>query len=86
MIIPTDFVIPKDYLRVFYFEEPATGFKHWIVAEDGKLTVGGTGDASPVATSKCLDWCQESIEQIRFDVDADEQLSNNNPLPGDDLK
>jgi hypothetical protein len=83
MTIPTSFVIPKDYFRFFYFEDTETGFKHIIIAEEGKLHIGGQGKATPLATSRCLDWCQESIEQVRYDVGADEQ---DTPLPGDDAE
>jgi hypothetical protein len=67
--IPTSFRIPKRYRRAFYFEERETGFAQWIIVEAGKLRVLSKGQSSPLGQSRCLDWCAESIAQIRGELE-----------------
>lgn len=68
-VIPTSFTIPKDYLRAFYFEETETGFKQWIIVEDGQLRTAEQGAATSRGESLCLEWSAESIMRIRADLD-----------------
>jgi len=71
MTIGASFKIPKRYMRAFYFEESETGFASWIVCENGQINHLYRGKPSALGESLCLDWCAESIMQIRHDVGAD---------------
>lgn len=66
--IPCNFKIPKGYRRTFYLEDGEDKMRITISKEKGmRLEQFGPNTGN---TSLKLDWIEESIERIRFEVGA----------------
>lgn len=69
-LIPTSFTIPEGYRREFLFEDPAARFKHGLVVDKGGIHVFEEGCCGPLTTSRCLDWIEDSINEVRRELGA----------------
>ena len=71
-LIPTNFQIPKDYRREFFFEDPSARFKYRIVADHAGIHVWDVNGPVPSKTmSMCLDWIYETMIEVRRELGAE---------------
>lgn len=67
--IKPNYSIPEGFERLFMFEEAETGFRHVIVVDHDGIHIGEMGGrATDIATSRCLDWIHETLEEVRQEV------------------
>lgn len=73
--IPTAFDIPSTYRRTFMLFDGVGGYAEIVPCGTRLIRYTNTMDhQTPKTNSMTLDWIQESIEQIRYDVNADAQI------------
>lgn len=67
-LIPTSFTMPLSYREVYVLHgyNGAVEIRRW---SRKKLMMKNTGWLNSVESSMCLDWIQETVEQIRYDCD-----------------